>query len=45
VEDGRILFANQAFAVPGISWTGWCGRTVAELVPDVPTAVQTAPLL
>ncbi len=44
VEDGRILYANSAFARSlGFSWDGLVrGRILAELIPDVPAAVQTA---
>jgi signal transduction histidine kinase len=44
VEDGRILYANSAFARSlGFSWDGLVrGRILSELVPDIPAAVQTA---
>ena len=44
VEDGRILYANSAFARSlGFSWDGRVrGRLLAELVPDIPAAVQTS---
>jgi len=44
VEDGRILYANAAFArYLGFSWNGLVrGRILSELVPDIPAAVQTA---
>src|SRR4051794_16007206 len=43
VEDGRILFANPAFARSlGFSWDGLIqGRRLSELVPDIPAAVET----
>ena len=44
VEDGLILYANRAFArALGFSWDGLVrGRVLSELVPDMPSAVQTA---
>jgi len=44
VEDGRILYANSAFArALGFSWSGLVrGRILSELVPAIPATVQTA---